>query len=350
MTITGTNSPIEDLGSDDMLDGAAILGMHNSTTISQRSTISLSAPHLLGALLVIMLVVPQLALAQSLQSCTISPDPPPFTASTSEDQLHALPHLREAGPHTNFHGQGLYGKDTLYLSHLAVFMGQPAAHPHNFQVLLEVEFENAEAKARYRSDRAQHPNVIYTATPPVFDQMALVADYLGRKPLRRFPKTTVVRGHFEQDGEPIIQNTTFEIKRVVHFREFFLNGPKLEKQHYLLFGRGGDVLLSHLLSAPPDFDQFLATELKLKDIPNETVGKRVEDLLAQGLYLRLSDRENAVGTRLRTGDALTCSLETGTGVLPITVELRVTDELYCEAGEFVKLVLNQFNEPRRCGD
>jgi hypothetical protein len=349
MTITGANGPIEDLGSDDMLDGVAILRMHDSAVVSQRSALSLSAQYLLGGLLAIMLTVSQLALAQSPQSCTISPAPPPFTASASEDQLHALPHPK-AGPHTFFHGQGLYGKDTLYLNHLAVFMGRPEAHPHNFQVLLEVEFENSEAKARYRSDRAQHPDVIYTATPPVFDQGALVADYPGRKPLRRFPQTTVFRGHFEQGGEPIIQNTTLEIKRVVHFREFFLNGPKLEKQHYLLFGRGNDVMLSHLLSAPPDFDQFLAAELKLKDIPNETVGKRVEDLLAQGLYLRLSDRENAVETRLRTGDALTCNLETGTRALPITVELRVTDELYCEAGEFVKLVMNQFNEPRRCGD
>jgi hypothetical protein len=350
MTIPGTNAPIKDLGSDAMLDGAASLRRHDSAMVSQRSAILLSVQHLLGGLLAIMLTVPQLALAQSPPSCTISPDPPPFTASASEDQLHALPHPQAVGPHTFFHGQGLYGKDTLYLSHLAVFMGQPEAHPHNFQVLLEVEFENAEAKARYRSDRAQHPDVIYTATPPVFDQVALVAEYPGRKPLRRFPQTTVVRGHFEQGGQPIIQDTTLEIKRVVHFREFFLNGPKIEKQHYLLFGRGGDVMLSHLLSAPPDFDQFLATEWKPKDIPNETVGKRVEDLLAQGLYMRLSDRENAVETRLRTGDVLTCSLETDTGVLPITVELRVTAELYCETGEFVKLVMDEFNKPRRCRD
>ena len=76
--------------------------------------------------------------------------------------------------------------------------------------------------------------MIYTVTPPVFDQVALVADYPGRKPLHRFPQTTVFRGHFEQGGEPIIQDTTIEIKRVVHFREFVLNGPKLETQHYLL--------------------------------------------------------------------------------------------------------------------
>ena len=89
-TITDTNGPIEDLGSDDMLDGAAILGMHDNAQVRQRSAISLSAQHLLGGLLAILLTVPQLAFAQSPQACTISPDPPPFTASASEDRLHAL--------------------------------------------------------------------------------------------------------------------------------------------------------------------------------------------------------------------------------------------------------------------
>jgi hypothetical protein len=305
--------------------------------------------HLIGGALTIMLLaVPQLAFAQPSPSCIIDPDPPTFEAGEGSDSLHALPHPRAAGPHTFFHGQGLYGKDTLYLSHLAVFMGDSKLHPHNFQVILEVEFEDPETKARYQADRAQHSDLIYTATPPVFDQAALVTGYPGREPLRRFPQTTVVRGHFEQNGTPIIQNTTLDIKRIVHFREFFLNGPKLPNQHYLLFGRGRDVLLSHLLSAPPDFDQFLAVEFKAKDVLAETLGKQVENLLARGLYLHLSDRENAVATRLRAGDVLTCSLETDPRAPPITVELRATDELYCEAGEFTKLVLDRFNQAQRC--
>ena len=168
--------------------------------------------------------------------------------------------------------------------------------------------------------------MIYTATPPVFDLVALVTEHPGREPLRQLPLTSVVRGHFEQGGELIIEDTALAIKRVVHFREFFLNGPKLRDQHYLLFGRSGDVLLSHLLSAPPDFDQFLAVEFKANDVPSEAVGKRIESLLAQGLYLHLPDRENGIATRLRAGDVLTCSLETGTRALPITVELRATDQ------------------------
>jgi hypothetical protein len=311
--------------------------------------VSTSTRFFLSSVLAIMLALPQLAPAQAPQSCTISPTPPPFKAAGGEDPLHALPRpevVRQA--HTHVHNQGLYGKNTLYLSHLAVFMGEPERHPHNFQVILEVDFKDPEAKARYQADRAQNPNEIYTVNPlEPFDQGALVTGSPGSEPLRSFPHSTVFRGHLEQGGKPVISDT-FAIKRVIYFQEFFLSGPKLQNQHYLLFGREGDVLLSHLLSAPPDFDQFLAVEFKVKEVPSESVGELVQSLLAQGLYLQLPDRENRDATRLRAGDVLTCSLETGTRALPITVELHTKDELYCETGDLEKLVMINFNPLRRC--
>jgi len=71
-------------------------------------------------------------------------------------------------------------------------------------------------------------------------------------------------------------------------------------------------------------------------------------LLAQGLYLQLPGRKNSAATRLRMGDMLACSREIGTRTLPVTVVLRITDELYCEEGEFVSLVMDRFNAPRAC--
>jgi hypothetical protein len=301
----------------------------------------------IGGLLALTLAASEPLLAQPTETCSISPHPPAFTSAGQEVRLHGLPHPG-AAPHTAFHGQGLHGRDTLYFSHLAVFMGRPDAHPHNFQVILEVEFDDPEAKATYDADRAQHPDVIYTVVPPRFDQTALVAEYLGHDPLRRFPETTVFRGHFEQDGVPIIENVGFEIRRIVHFREFLLGGPKLEEQNYLLFGRSADVFLSHMLSAPPDFDQILLVKLDMQDVPTDTIARLVEQLLAQGLYLWLPGRENSTATRLRSGDTLTCSLETGTRALPVTVVLRVMEESYCEEGEFVRLVMDRFNDPRPC--
>jgi hypothetical protein len=300
--------------------------------------------------LAVALIAPQqMARAQSPEACLIVPSPPAFEAEGATDRLHAVPHPRTAA-HTAFHGQGLYGNETLYLSHLAVFMGLPESHPHNFQVILEVAFADPEAKARYQADRAQHANLLYTAVPPMFDQLALVTEHPGRKPLRELPATTVFRGHFEQGGVPILEGVMFDVQRIVHFREFLSGGSKLDTQHYLLFGRDGDVFLSHLLAAPPDFDQILSVEFEAKDVPNESLGQLIETLLAQGLYLHLSDRENTVATRVHAGESFTCSLETGTRAMPITVELRVAEEHHCEAGEFTKLVMDRFNPPEHCED
>jgi hypothetical protein len=288
------------------------------------------------------------ALAQDVETCIIDPTVPSFETAGAQDGLHALPHPSSA-PHTAFHGQGVYGEDTLYLSHLAVFMALPQAHPHNFQVILEVEPEDPATKAAYQADRIQHPDPLYTMVPPRFEQTALVTAHAGRTPLVQFPASTMFRGHFEQGGQPILDELTFRVRRVIHFREFLFDGAKLPDQHYLLFGRDQDVFLAHLLSAPPDFDQILSVAFTMEDeVASDTMRALVEDLLAQGLYLHLPDRDNEIPTRLIAGDALTCTLQTDTGAPPLQVAVRVMSETYCEAGEFTTPVTNEFNQPRRC--
>jgi hypothetical protein len=281
------------------------------------------------------------------ETCIIGPAAPEFPAAAEGDRLHALPHPNTS-PHTGFHGQGLFGQDTPYLSHLAVFMGRPEAHPHNFQVILEASFADPEAAAALRADRAQHPETLYTVVPPRFDQVALVTRYAGREPLRALPGTTVFRGHFEQGGFPILEDVTLNVDRVVHFGEFNLGGAKLDTQYYLLFGRGDETLLAHLLSAPPDFDQILAVRFEPVDLPTESIRETVDALRAAGLYLQLPDRPNEVGIRLRANESLTCTLETGTRAVPVTVRITVAEEQYCEAGELSALVTTAFNRPAAC--
>jgi hypothetical protein len=292
--------------------------------------------------LALLLGASDAAPAQAAEPCVISPVSPDFAAAPGSDRLHAVPDA--AAAHTALHGQGLFGGETFYLSHLAVFMGSPEAHPHNFQVLLEVAFEDAEAEADLRADMVKHPDTLYTAVPPPFDQMALVAE----PPLRTLPGTAAVRGHFEQGGVPVVEETTLTVERVVHFREFHLGGARLESQHYLLFGRGSDVLLAHLLSAPPDFDQIVSASFEATDVPTEAVGQTVRDLLAAGLYLHLPERANATDTRLKPGESLTCRLDTGTRAEPVTAEITVAREHYCEAGELSALVTTAFNRPLSC--
>lgn len=291
----------------------------------------------------LVLAVLMAAPAGAAEPCVISPEAPDLATIPAGSRLHAGSDV--AAAHTALHGQGLFGEHTHYLSHLAVFMGNPAAHPHNFQVILEVAIEDPEADAVLVADMAKHPDLLYTAVPPDFDQMTLVAE----PPLKVLPGTALVRGHFEQGGRAVVDDATLTVERVVHFRELAFEGPRLETQHYLLFGRGDDVLMAHLLSAPPDFDQILAVSFAPLDVPTEAVGQIVEDLLAAGLYLQLADRANETGTRLRPGETVTCRLDTGTRAEPVTVELSVAREHYCEAGELSALVMTAFNRARPCG-
>jgi hypothetical protein len=48
------------------------------------------------------------------------------------------------------HGQLIIGEETIYLSHLPMFMYDPMDHPHNFQVILEVTLpDRGHSKAIY---------------------------------------------------------------------------------------------------------------------------------------------------------------------------------------------------------
>jgi hypothetical protein len=312
---------------------------------------------LLSALLLFVVLFAPLPVEAQSEACELSLSPPDFP-SAPEDELHALPHGRSAG-HVAFHGQGLYGLDNLYLIHLAVFMGDPENHPHNFQVILEADLDDADARNQYRAHRSAEPFSLYTATPPRFDQTALVAGYPGRPALASLPAsracgtpsgscTSIVKGHFEQGGQPVVENVDFSIARVVYFREFHLGGERLGAQNYVLFGRGGEAFAAHLLSAPPDFDQVLAVEVAVADSGDATSAAALGEALAGGFYMRLPERQNDEASRLAPGGELACSLRLPEATAPIAVTVRTGDEIYCEAGEFSALVIGAFNTPRRC--
>jgi len=249
--------------------------------------------------------------------------------------LHPSPDDVAAEAHTAGHGQFMFGGDALYFTHLAVFMDDPRFHPHNFQVILEVAFVDPVDERIYRDDRLEAPDALYTAFPE-FDQGALVTSDDGQEPLRVLRDTPVFRGHFEHGGEPVSMpgGGNVNVAQVVYFHEFLLGEHKLAEQNYLLFGRGDDVFLAHLISAPPDFQQVVSVAIEAPDIEAEAARGVVESVLADPLlFVRLPDRANEVGSRLRSGDTISCALETGTRAGPVTIELHIRDEAYCEAGE-----------------
>jgi hypothetical protein len=138
------------------------------------------------------------------------------------------------------------------------------------------------------------------------------------------------------------------VKQVVYFHEFAAGGGKLERPAYLLFGRSDEAFLTHLASAPPDFQQVLRVEFTGDDMP-DILPDQLDALLAEGLFLELTDRDNAVAARLRPDETLLCSADAAAG-LPIgSAGVRVVEEIYCEEGELSDLVTDAFNDARRCG-
>ena len=147
------------------------------------------------------------------------------------------------------HGMLLFGGETLYLSHLPMFM-----RPHNFQVLLEAAFDDAVRQA-LRAD------AMHTFEPEEFALSEL--DPGGDGPARRSIPGTVYLGHFERGGTPVAEGVTAEVREVVHFEAFDLEARHATDQElrYLCFGRAGRLHLAHQVTASPDFDQVLTARL-----------------------------------------------------------------------------------------
>ncbi len=168
-------------------------------------------------------------------------------------------HHAHAGEHgegdtTGVHGMLLFGDEEVYLSHLPMF-----ASPHNFQVLLEVKFDDGVHEVLL-SDR-QTAGGIHTFDPEPFPIVELEPG--GDKPARTSIEGTIFRGHFERGGEPIAEGVVAQVQDVVVFRELDVGAKRADDQKlaYLCMGRGGQLHLAHVITARPDFDHVLTARL-----------------------------------------------------------------------------------------
>jgi hypothetical protein len=292
---------------------------------------------------------PAAAVDTDADACVVLPELHAFPAGTATAETRAVLPVT-ARPHHAMHGQLVYGERAVYLDHLPVFMGDPRSHPHNFQVILEVAFADAEQRDAYLAERAARPDRLTTAAPPTFDMGALVASPHHRMTL---PGTTIFGGHFEQGGQPLF-DADLEVVRVVHFRQFVTGGDKLDAPHYLLFGRPDDAYAVRLIDAPPAIHQVLRVAVAEGEAG---LPEPIDAMLAAGLTLRLPDRPDDAAHRLRPGESLHCvgAAEAevalagdGFDLAPWSLEITVEHEHYCEVGELSALVTTAFNRPEPC--
>jgi hypothetical protein len=218
-------------------------------------------------------------------------------------------------PHDHgIHGMLLFGEQTLYLSHFPMFM-----NIHDHQVIMEVTLAGGQGdpQAIYRADRRNSGERVYTLVPEPFSLQRLGVE--GKDALRSF-RGAIHCGHFEKPGNRrILEDVTVNVENMVHFRKFDPNAEDLSELQYLLFGRGEELYMAHLITKPPDFDQIVQVASTSHGFSEET--------LRRGVHLVFPDQANQVAVRLRGGMQALAQVE-------VAIETAV--ELYLEEGELAE--------------
>jgi hypothetical protein len=243
-----------------------------------------------------------------------------------ESQHHA------DGPAT--HNMVVIGESTVYLCHLPMFQDpedlkkQPVQlMPHRYQAILEVTLDNQD---KYVKDR-QGPQAakLYTLGPTEqFVLPELAQTRPGHSPLGAF-NAKIYRGHLEKPGphgeEVILRDVKITVKQAVYFREFDPQAVRPAHLEYLLFGKAGKFFLSHLIVAPPDFDQLLSVKF--------TGHRFADEELAKGVRVVFPATTNAPADRLRAKQRIAGEIKSGSRPTAKKLKIQVGEELYFEEGE-----------------
>jgi hypothetical protein len=221
------------------------------------------------------------------------------------------------------HGMAMLGRKTVFLSHLPMFDS-----PHDYQVILEAQLTRAGADPQqvYFDDRQKHPDEpLYTLDPdPFVLTRILLAQGSG-------PKETSFVGsvfcrHFERfqtHPRKIASGVTVTVKNVVHGRRFIPDAPQPKNLEYILFGRGDELFLAHLITAPPDFDQLIGVTLD-QNLPAHE--------LLEGHRLIIPSRSNTVEDKISSaGGTVQGTLQLGESSLAVNITPGV--EFYFEENE-----------------
>jgi hypothetical protein len=252
--------------------------------------------------------------------------------------------MGESSPPPTFgvHNQMMVGEQTIYLSHLPMFMFNPTRHEHNFQVILEVTLSGqGNPQATYADDRRKHPHErMYTMSPEPFEMVELDPQH----PRRSVLTGDIFRGHLERGGEVIIPRAEAQVVNIVYFHKFDPNAQPLDQLEYILFGQAPDLFLAHVITRPPDFDQILGV----------TIGDaaRTADHLKRGIRIKIPGRANTSNTRIKarervSGQAQLPDAQTGQ---PLVLQLEAGTEFYFEEGELrLPMTMHQTPEERAAG-
>ena len=195
--------------------------------------------------------------------------------------------------HPGGHGMLVVGLETIFFYHLPMFMS-----PHDYQVILEgtLSQQGSDPQRTYREDRKSHVKTrVYTFNPVPF----VLPDLFPPAPKLKKVRGDLFRGHFEKPPEypaepsEIGSGVDVTITNVVFAQKLLPLPTPLDRLEYLLFGKGNELFLAHLITRRGDFDQVVSAEIKGHQF--------LDDELRQGIRVQFSGKANTVFAEARRG-------------------------------------------------
>jgi len=188
------------------------------------------------------------------------------------------------------HGMLVLGLETVFFYHLPMFMA-----PHDYQAIFEGSFSHAgsDPQRTYKEDRKSHPETpVYTFAPDPF----VLPELFTPEPKRKSIRGDLFRGHFEKPPEypekpaQIGAGIDVNVTNVVFVQQLLPLPTPLDGLEYVLFGKGKDLFLAHLLTREGDFDQVVSAEIQGHQF--------ADDELRHGVRVRFNGKANTVSQRL----------------------------------------------------
>lgn len=148
------------------------------------------------------------------------------------------------------HGMVLFGEPgRLFVSHLPLYR-----HPHDWQVVLELEPESAAGESVIRAQLAD--SGLLTLQPEPFDLFRLKPG--AGEPLMRFT-AALYRGHFERGGESLAE-LGWRVKRTWFFEPVVARSGVTDHRYLVVGAEADRQWLLHRVERRPDVDQILRIE------------------------------------------------------------------------------------------
>lgn len=218
-------------------------------------------------------------LSFSLLACTAA-DNTPASGGTSQfhaSQDHQHHHSGSVAPAV--HGMVIFGSETLYASHIPMFMS-----PHDWQALFKVTLSHptSDAMALYKAARGfdgdpTGAQVQLTLKPKPF----VLPDLLEGK-VQSF-EADLYLGNFEAGGKKLLGGISVKVEKVLAMQHLAAETKALASLSYFLLQDGEKGYLVHQISAPDNFDHILEVNLQ-SSFPAAGGGLPILDFgLADGL-------------------------------------------------------------------